>query len=435
LQASNEPGHPPLVRAIGRWTLAALVINSILGSGIFGLPDDIARLLGPAAPFAYLVAAAGIGIVMACFAEVGSQFSEAGGPYLYARRSFGRFAGVQMGWFAWLVRLTSAAANAGIFVSYLGEFWRPATAPGPRAALLALVLALLAAVNVRGVGAGAQLSNAFTAAKILALLAFVVSGLWLVGGRVSVGPSSAGPESWMSAVLALVFAYGGFEAALMPTGEVKDPRRDTPFALFVALATCAVLYSTVQLVVMGALTDPGASDRPLADAARVFLGDAGARLVALSALVSTYGYLTGQFVSVPRLTYALAEKRDFPPFFARVHARFRTPHVSILVYAAIVWALAVYGSFLWNVILAAVARLFTYGVVCAALIRLRTTQPGADAFRLPFGRLFASAGIVFCLLLATQMNAEHVRIVLAVAGMGLVSWLLSRGGAKEPLAS
>jgi basic amino acid/polyamine antiporter, APA family len=430
LPVPNEPASSPLVRAIGRWTLAALVINSIVGSGIFGLPDDIARLLGAAAPFAYLVAAAGIGVVMACFAEVGSQFSEAGGPYLYARRSFGRFAGVQMGWFAWLVRLTSAAANASLFVAYLGEFWRPATGPLPRAALLALVLGLLAAVNIRGVGAGARLSNAFTAAKLLALSAFVVAGLWFVGGRIAVGTTAAGPDNWLSAVLALVFAYGGFEAALMPTGEVKDPRRDTPFALFVALAVCAALYTSIQLVVMGALSDPGASERPLADAARVFLGDTGAGLVALGALVSTYGYLSGQFVSVPRLTYALAERRDFPSMFATVHRTFRTPYVSILAYAALVWSLAVYGSFIWNVILAAVARLITYGVVCAALIRLRTTQPGADAFRLPFGRLLAAAGLAFCLVLATQMNAEHLRILLVVAGMGLASWLLSPGATK-----
>jgi basic amino acid/polyamine antiporter, APA family len=435
LQATKEPAPPPLVRAIGRWTLAALAINSVVGSGIFGLPDDIARLLGPAAPFAYLVAAAGMGVIIACFAEVGSQFSEAGGPYLYARRTFGRFAGVQVGWFAWLVRLTSAAANASLFASYLGEFWPPATTPLSRAALLALVLGVLAAVNVRGVGEGARLSNVFTAAKLAALSVFVVAGLWHVGGRIAVGASHAGPGNWMSAVLALAFAYGGFEAALMPTGEAKDPRRDTPFALFVALAVCAALYTAIQLVVMGALAEPGASDRPLADAARVFLGDVGARLVALAALVSTGGYLTGQFVAVPRLTYALAERHDFPALFARVHRRFRTPYFSILVYAALVWALAVHGSFLWNVILAAMARLITYGVVCAALVRLRATRPRDDAFRLPFGRLFAYSGMAFCLVLATQMNAEHVRIILAVAALGAATWLLSGRAVDRAVAS
>jgi amino acid transporter len=422
----SDSAKPQLIRAIGRWTLAALVVNSIIGSGIFGMPDDIARWLGPAAPYAYLIAAAGIGIIMACFAEVGSQFREAGGPYLYARETFGQFAGVQMGWFAWLVRLTSAAANANVFVLYLGEFWKGATSPAPRAFILTLVFSVLAVVNVRGVRAGAQVSNFFTAAKLAPLAIFVVAGFWFVGGKISVGASPAGMSDWMAAVLALIFAYGGFEAALMPMGEVKNPRRDTPFALFVALATCAVFYSLIHLVVMGALADPGASERPLADAARVFLGNAGAGLIALGAMVSTYGYLSGQFVSAPRLTYAFAERRDFPPIFAAVHPKFRTPYVSILVYTVLAMALAIYGSFIWNAILSSVARLFTYGLVCAALIRLRITRPHADAFRLPAGRLFALAGIAFCVVMLLQMNTAHLKIVIAVAVVALMNWLLAR---------
>jgi len=421
----SDTAKPQLIRAIGRWTLAALVVNSIIGSGIFGMPDDIARLLGPAAPYAYLIAAAGIGIIMACFAEVGSQFREAGGPYLYARETFGQFAGVQMGWFAWLVRLTSAAANANIFVLYLGEFWKEATSPAPRAFILTLVLCALAVVNVRGVRAGAQVSNFFTAAKLAPLAIFVVAGFWFVGGKISVGASPAGMNDWMAAVLALIFAYGGFESALMPMGEVKNPRRDTPFALFVALATCAVFYSLIHLVVMGALADPGASERPLADAARVFMGNAGAGLVALGAMVSTYGYLSGQFVSAPRLTYAFAERRDFPPFFAAVHPKFRTPYVSILVYTVLALALAIYGSFIWNAILSSVARLFTYGLVCAALIRLRVTRPHADAFRLPEGWLFALAGIAFCVVMLLQMNTAHLKIVIAVAVVAALNWFFA----------
>ncbi|HEV8383627.1 MAG TPA: amino acid permease [Candidatus Acidoferrales bacterium] len=422
----NALAQPKLVRAIGRWTLAALVVNSIIGSGIFGLPDDIAKLLGPAAPFAYLIAAAGIGIIMACFAEVGSQFSEAGGPYLYARETFGQFAGVQMGWFAWLVRLTSAAANANVFVLYLGEFWNEATSPLPRAIILTAVFFALALVNVRGVRAGAQLSNVFTVAKLTPLAIFVLAGFWFVGGKISVGASPAGINNWMAALLALIFAYGGFEAALMPMGEVKNPRRDTPFALFVALATCAVFYSLIHLVVMGALADPGASERPLADAARIFLGNAGAGLIALGAMVSTYGYLSGQFVSAPRLTFAFAERRDFPAFFAAVHPKFRTPYISIAVYTALALSLAIYGSFIWNAILSSVARLLTYGLVCAALMRLRVTRPQADAFRLPGGWLFALAGMAFCVVMVAQMTADHMKIILAVAVIALVNWFLAR---------
>jgi APA family basic amino acid/polyamine antiporter len=115
--SSREPTH--LVRAIGRWGLAALVINSIIGSGIFGLPAIIAADLGRESPLAYLVAAAAVGIIMGCFAEVASQFRQAGGPYLYTRVAFGRLPALEVAWLHWLSRLTAAAAAINLFVTYL----------------------------------------------------------------------------------------------------------------------------------------------------------------------------------------------------------------------------------------------------------------------------------------------------------------------------
>jgi amino acid transporter len=431
----DTSGHASLVRAIGRWTLAALVINAIIGSGIFGLPGEIARHLGAAAPLAYLLAAAGIGVIMACFAEVASQFVASGGPYLYTREAFGRFAGIQVGWFAWLVRLTSAAANANLFVIYLGNFWPLMQKPDswtlppnlwwPRAAVLSAIFGLLAFVNVRGVKAGARTSNFFTAAKLVPLSAFIVAGLLLARGHwPETGEASA--ESWVAALLALVFAFGGFESALMPMAEAKNPRRDAPFALFTAIAVCAAFYTLIHVVVMLALADPSATERPLAEAARAFLGDWGAALISLAALVSTSGYLAGQFVSAPRLTFAFAENRDFPALFGAVHPRFRTPFISIIVYAFLALGLALYGNFIWNAILSAVARLFTYGLVCGALLRLRRMQPQADAFRLPAGMLAAWLGIAFCAVLMAQMNRQHLLIVCVVGFAASVNWLMAR---------
>src|SRR5437867_8511099 len=133
----SEP-QPSLVRGIGRWSLVALVLNSIIGSGVFGLPSLIAGLVGGAAPLAYVAAAAGMGVIMACFAEVASRFREAGGPYLYARVAFGRFAGIEIAWLTWLARLTAAAGNANLFVIYLSEFWPQAKERVPRIIILTL---------------------------------------------------------------------------------------------------------------------------------------------------------------------------------------------------------------------------------------------------------------------------------------------------------
>jgi len=402
------------------------VLNGIIGSGIFGLPDDVARFVGGAAPWAYLAAAAGIGVIMAVFAEVASQFREAGGPYLYARVAFGQFAGIQMGWFAWLVRLTSAAANAGLFVESLSFFWPAAMSAYPRAAILAVLMGSLTVVNVRGVSGGALTSNLIITVKLATLTIFVVAGLALTREPVAVAPVAATLDDWSQAFLALIFAYGGFEAAMMPMSEAKDPRRDAPFALFAALTAVTAFYLLIHLVCMWTVPQLGASRLPLADAAQNFFGPSGAAFIAAGAMVSTFGWLAAQIVSAPRLTYAFAEQRDFPAVFAAVHPRFRTPYISILAWGTVVLALALYGSFVWNAILSAVARLLTYGYVCAALPVLRRQTPQADALRLPAHWVFVAVGLAFCLAFVSRMNAEHAKIVAAVAALAFANWLFVR---------
>jgi amino acid transporter len=421
----TEP-NTGLIRVIGRWTLTALVINSIIGSGIFGLPSTIAGLLGSASPYAYLLAAAGIGVIMACFAEVASQFREAGGPYLYARAAFGRFVSLQVGWLAWLVRLTAAAANANLFVDYLAEFWPNATDAFFRTTLLTLLIGGLTGINYRGVNAGAQTSNFFTIAKLLPLTLFIVAGIFLARGEGAIAHAASGTGDWPKALLLLMFAYGGFEAALMPSGEMKNPRRDAPFALFMALLACALFYTLVQYVVVAALAAPETAKRPLAEAARVLLGASGAAFITLGAMISVYGYLSSAMLNAPRLTFALAEAKDFPRFFAAIHPKFRTPHVSIVIFAALLLALTIAGTFQWNASLSAVARLFTYGVVCAALLKLRRQQPRAEAFRLPFGPAFAGLGILFALYLIFNMGYGELLAILATAALAFAHWLVAK---------
>src|SRR5437660_899819 len=156
------PEKPSLVRAIGRWSLAALTINCIVGSGVFGLPSVISGLLGAASPFAWLFAAAGTGLIMACFAEVSSRFEQSGGVYLYSRTAFGRTTGIAIAWLVWLGRLTAAAANANLFIIYLAEFWPAAKNPVPRMLVLTCLIGFSTAVNYAGVRRGTIQSNLFT---------------------------------------------------------------------------------------------------------------------------------------------------------------------------------------------------------------------------------------------------------------------------------
>ena len=425
-----------LVRAIGRWSLVALVLNGVVGSSVFGLPSVIAGKLGPMSPWAWLAAAAGIGISVACFAEVASRFGEAGGPYLYARLAFGRLVGIEMGWMAYLVRLTAGATNANLFVIYLAEFWPAAEGPVTTRLVLAALIAPIAAINYRGVSQGARISTLMVAAKIAPLAIFVVAGLALSHPHPAITAIaiSTGPRAWLDAILMMMFAFGGFEAALVPLGEARNPQRDAPFALFLVLGGCAALYSLVQVVVLASVPDPAASSRPLADAARVFAGPFGAFAMTGAALCSVYGYIAGAMVNVPRLTYAMGAMGDLPKPFARIHPRFRTPYCSVLIYAVLMWLVAASGGFMQNLSLSAVSRLLTYGIVCAALpvFRARDGDPAspksiaAPRFRLPAGHLWAALGIVFSLVLATRMTSHELTVMVVTALLGLGNWVWVR---------
>lgn len=425
------PSHntPQLVRAIGRWSMVALAVNCIVGSGIFGLPSAVAGYVGSWSPVAVLLAGVAMAAIIACYAEAASQFTGTGGHYLYVRRAFGRFAGIQVGWLTLLSRLTACAAAVNLLVISLGEFWARAGEPMPRFAVVSLFVGTLGVANYRGVAAGTLVSNVSVVAKLVPLTLVAVVGIFYLAihPALASAPVTGGLDAWLKAVLLLIFAYGGYEAALFPLGEAKDPRHDAGFALFVALFIVMALYTVLQLVVVGVLPDAAHSERPLADAARAIMGQGGAALISIGALISVYGYLSANLLGGPRATFALAERGDFPAHFAAIHPRFRTPHFSVVVFAVLVWAFALLGSFTWNVTLSAVARLLYYGAVCAAVPVLRVKQPGAAAIRLRGGPIVPALGVLVCLALLTRVDFSKSLILLAVILTATVNWLLVRG--------
>ncbi|HEY1873395.1 MAG TPA: APC family permease [Steroidobacteraceae bacterium] len=428
MQVPTDSSRAELVRAIGRWSMVALAVNSIVGSGIFGLPSPVAGFLGRASPLAVLLAGAGMGVIIACYGEVASQFTETGGTYLYLRHAFGRLAGLQVVWLMLLSRLTAVAAAMNLLVTYLAEFWPRATQPLPRLAIITGFIGVLAAVNCRGVGAGTQMSNASVVAKLGALGLVCAAGFgWLmVHPAVAAPPLSPNADSWLRAMLLLLFAYGGYEAALNPMGEARDPRRDVAFALFAALIIVTVLYTVLQWVVVGVLPDPAASQRPLADAARVMLGEPGAALISIGALISVYGYVSANMLTTPRGIFAPAQAGDLPALLGAVHSRWRTPYVSILVFAVLLWAFSQFATFSWNVTLSAVSRIVYYAGICAAVPVLRRKQPGAAAFRVPGGLTLPILGVAICALLLTRVDFGKSLILLATIAVALLNWALVR---------
>lgn len=343
--------------------------------------------------------------------------------------------GIQVAWLVWFVRLTACAANANLFVTYLAEFWPGALRAGMKLAILTALIGILALINFFGVRAGTHVSTSFTVAK-LASLGIVIAGgtIYLMKFHASI-PQPLEPQTtngWARAIVLLIFAYGGFEAALISAGEAKNPRRDMPFGLFAALITCAVLYSLIQWVVVAILPDPAHSVRPLADVARIILGEGGAAVISIGALLSIYGYLSGNVLATPRITFALAERGDFPSPFGLVHQRFRTPYFSILIFALLVWLLALFGSFAGNATLSAGSRLFYYGVVCAALPALRRKSHRPTLLRVPGGIIFAVVGVLICAALLTQIEYNKSIILAVAVAVAIVNWLAVRRRSADP---
>jgi basic amino acid/polyamine antiporter, APA family len=406
------------------------MVNIMIGGGIFELPSTVAGILGRESPIACLIASAGVGVIAACTAEVASRFQQAGGPFLYARTAFGRFIGLQTAWLLWLTRIAAAAAVADVFMDYLQDFWPAAKELPIRVVIITILIGGFAAINILGVKAGAQVSNVFVASKMLCLAILVGTGLTFMYRHGTPVPPWTAPHSagdWMNAILLFVFAYAGFEAALIPTGELKDPRHDIPVALLAALSVITVLYCLIQVVVDATLGSSGHTNLSLMAAADVMGAAKMARAISLGALLSILGFFASNMIATPRITFAMAEQGDFPGVFAVVHRRYHTPYISILAFAILVWLLTLVGTFRWNVALSAGSRLFIYAMVCAALPRLRKNLPSQESLRLHGGLILAFLGVAFCVTLLSQIGLAEVTVLAITALVALLNWLAIRG--------
>lgn len=327
---STEP-----LRAIGFVSLVAIGVNGVIGAGIFALPAAVATILGPASSTAYLVTGLIVILICLCFAEAGAMFEISGGPYVYARKAFGDLVGFEVGWIFIVARLTAMAAITNVFVSYLSYFFTISAAM--RAVIITLLIVSLAITGLLGVRYSVWIVNLTTIGKLLPLLVFILCGFLLVNvgeSPIFVTPKDA--PSLQRASLVLIFAFGGFEFSVVPTEEVIEPKRNVPLALIVAVASTALIYLFVNIVVFAALSNPAADETPLSSAASRFLGPLGAVVLTLGALISTLGTSSAIMFVGPRMLYALGKGQQAPAAFSKLHHKYRTPGVSIILFASIV---------------------------------------------------------------------------------------------------
>jgi len=421
--SATKSALPRQLTGLGLWLL---MVNGMVGAGIFGVPAEAARLAGDFSPLLYLLCAVLVAPVMLCFAELGSATRESGGPARYVAVAFGRMAGFQTGWALYIARMTAFAANLNLLLASMAFFW-PALGSGVvRIVGLAVLTALLAWLNVVGVKRAIQSLGGLTLLKLGPLVLLAMVGLALLPGDEPRQLLIPLPEASLgAAVLLMIYAYVGFESGLIPGGEAKNPQRDMPRALLGALAVCALLYALLQWICLVALDDLETTQRPLVELGAVLLGPVGGVLLALTVITSVGGNLLGSMFSAPRITHALAEDKLLPATLATVHPRYLTPVGSILVYAVLAWLLAATGSFFWLASLSVLTRVLIYVGCIAAMPRVRR-QAAPGALRLPLGWAIPVAAMAVCVLLVSQVTWQSAVATAVMLAVGSALYFLVR---------
>ena len=425
--ASAAADASALLRGISLPLLIAVLVNSVIGAGILGLPGRAYAIAGVWSLLAWVLCAILMGAVALCFAEVGSRFTQTGGPYLYARVAFGPAIGFLVGWVTWITRPLTIAVIGNLLVGYASALWPAAGAGAPRIVVITAFIAVLTAVLVAGIRETAFVSTAFTGGKVSVLGVFIVAGLPAVAWDRVAFAAAPDPGALASAVLLLVFAFGGFETAAVLAGEIRDPRRDVPIGMIAALGIVATLYILVQFVAIGTAPELATSERPLADAAAAFLGPIVGRTFAIVALMLLLGTMLTTLLLGTRILYALGEQGQLPGFFARVHPRTRTPIGSILVTCGLAYLATVFSTFTAALVIATSTRILTYLVTCLALPVLRGRREVATPlFELTAGVPIAVACAVVLVFLLFQSSWTELATLVGVSAAGLLPWWLAR---------
>lgn len=436
MASNNAEAAAPgsLVRGIGRWDLVAVVINGVIGAGIFGLPGKIYSAVGIYSLLSFIVCAAVISLIVLCFAEVASRFRDTGGPYLYARESFGPVVGFEVGWMLWVTRATAFAANVNLLIEYLSYFWPAAGAGWTRPVFIACAVILYATINIIGVRSTALFSDVFTLGKLLVMAFFIAIGFFFLAPENFASSGSLQAGAFANSVLLLVYAFSGFEIAVVPAAEIRDPQRNLPFALITAMAIIAAVYIVIQIVCIGTLPELADSSRPLVDASSRFMGRVGASVVTAGVLISVAGNLSVVLLAGSRLPFAMASRGELPQWLAATHPRFHTPHRSILLTSGVVLALSISGSFIYALTISTLARLTVYAVTCAALPILRNRERDLPArFRAPAGNLVAVLSMLLVFWLFANSSLREARDAALAAALGLVVYYVYR--AARPKAA
>jgi len=440
---------PDLVRGLGVWSAAAVVIGGTIGTGIFLVPSQMARDLGSAWGVVAVWLAGGIAILFGvfCYAELGAALPQAGGEYVHLGRALGPLWGFLFGWkgsvLSYPATMATVAAGLLRFTGFLipslsGELFiwnisiplraQPFSCTMSKAQLWsAVVIVIVAAVNYFGVRTAGRTQVALTGLKVAVLLTIVILGVALAGGgpaqaNGNVASQVAGDLSgYFIALVSAMWAYSGFSDLGLVGGEVLNPQKNIPTAAILGVVSVVGLYVVVNVIyfhVLG-ISRVAASEHVASDVAVSLVGERGARWLTVGMIISSLGAVHAQFLKFPRVAYAMARDGRFFRFAQRVQTTFRTPSAAIMFEACVAIILVLTGTFeeLYSTAVFAIA-LFEL-LTAIAVIRLRVNEPSLprpyQAWGFPWTPLIFGA-VVFGMVLNLWL-ARPIRCSIGLAAI------------------
>lgn len=415
----EQPEQGSTRRDVGVWGAAFLALNGMIGAAIFGLPGLLDTAAGSFAPWLLLIGGMGTMLIALCYADLASRFDTSGGPQLYASAAFGRFVGFQAGWMLYAARAAALAANANVLAAYAGALWPPLNGP----LTIIVTVSAITLINIVGIRRAVDTLGGMTMLKLVPLILIGAFGLLLAPIPVPALPEFSAVEG---VALAALYAFVGFEAATIPAGETRDPKRAIPKALLLTVAGVTLLYVFVQLAYSA--SGIGESDAPLADLAASQLGPPGALLLGITAIVSVLANQLSAVTTISRITSSFADQGLLPRWFGHISPRFATPSNSIMAVGGLGLVLALSGTFVTLAVISTVSRLFAYLACIAAVPRLDYL---AGKVRWGRGVLLPTAAGALCLWAVAQSRAEEWQAFAAFILTGSLLFLLARWGRRR----
>ncbi len=427
-----------LIRGIGIYGSAFLVLNGMIGAGIFAMPSVVAARAGVLSPWLFLAVAALFITVVLTFAELSSYFRISGGPVLYATRAFGPLTGFSTGWIYYVSRVAAVAANTNVMAVYLATMWPWFGVDPGRAVVILVVCGGLTLVNVMGVKDSVRTLAVLTFFKVIPLLVMILLGLQHVSPDILFPENLPTIDDLGGTTLLLIYAFVGFETVLITAGETANPRVTIPKALVLTMIVIGLLYFLIVLVYVAVLGTEMNESATLVDVGRKLAGPVGAIAITLAAIFSIGGNLSGTMLAVPRATFALAEHRLLPRWFGRIHEKYSTPANSVMFMGGLAALLALSGSFARLAVASSLTRMLTYIVCIAALPIIKGKADHMTiqkAFKIPGGYAMPLVAFVLCLWLASHSSTESWQLVVIMLAVGLALYWLEQLRIKKQHAA